>query len=97
QRYPATIPANQAYSSPPIQRNATQTAIAITAVTVGGITSRSRSQGYSWWMQWMRKDASRCSSEREEGWKWQTQRCSRYARNVQENTPAATQPATAKG
>ena len=45
----------------------------------------------------MRKDASRCSSERAEGWKWKIQRCSRYSSNVQENTPAATKPATARG
>ena len=45
QRYPTTNPANQGYSSGPIQRKATQATAAITAVTVGGITRRSRSQG----------------------------------------------------
>jgi len=42
---PWTIPANQAYSTSPMKRNPNQTTNAITAVTVGGITSRSRSQG----------------------------------------------------
>ena len=54
--------------------------------TDGGITSRSLSLGWSWWMPWMMKCIRRPKAL--SGSQWKTSRCSQYSVSVQIPTPA---------
>ena len=49
--------------------------------TAGGITSRSLSLGWSWWMPWMMKCIRRPKAL--SGSQWKTSRCSQYSVSVQ--------------
>ena len=54
--------------------------------TAGGITRRSLSLGWSWWMPWMMKCMRRPKAL--SGSQWKTSRCSQYSVRVQIADPA---------
>ena len=71
---------------PKISQKARKKRAASGIETDGGITSRSLSLGWSWWMPWMMK----CMRwpKALSGSQWKTSRCSQYSVSVQIPIPA---------
>ena len=66
---------------PKISTKAPKKSAASGIATAGGMTSRSLSLGWSWWMPWMMKCMRRPKAL--SGSQWKTSRCSQYSVRVQ--------------
>ena len=77
---------------PKISEKAPKKSAASGIETAGGITSRSLSLGWSWWMPWMMKCMRRPKAL--SGSQWKTSRCSQYSVSVQIPIPPSEQAAS---
>ena len=76
-----------AAGTPKIRVKAKKKSAASGIATAGGITSRSLSLGWSWWMPWMMKCMRRPKAL--SGSQWKISRCSQYSVSVQIPMPPA--------